>query len=153
MSDLVGLAAREMQREQPAPTPNGRPAVWDLVVEDMRARDALGRSRYGTPLQAGNGRDALRDLYEELLDAAVYAKAEMEERDTPAALARSLLRLADNDAAMFGAGHTSREAVFREAARELERIAGIGQQPNGAWRKCDGPAEYQQAQRRALEET
>lgn len=68
-------------REQPAPVPNDRPAVWDLVIEDMRARDALGRESYGTPLQAGNGRDALRDAYEEALDLCVYLRQAIEERD------------------------------------------------------------------------
>jgi hypothetical protein len=60
--------------EQPAPVPNDLPAVWDLVIEDMRQRDALGLSRYGTRLQPHNGRDALRDLAEELYDAVVYLK-------------------------------------------------------------------------------
>lgn len=69
-----------MSNEQPAPVPNDRPAVWDLVIEDMRARDALGRARYGTRLQAGNGRDALRDAYEEALDLAVYLRQAIEER-------------------------------------------------------------------------
>lgn len=65
------------------------PEVWDVaiaeaerdgatepetqLVEDMKARDRLGRERYGTPLQPHNGRDALRDLYEEVLDAIAYA--------------------------------------------------------------------------------
>lgn len=67
--------------EQPAPIPNAHPAVWDLVMADMRARDALGRERYGVRLQPHNGRDALRDHYEELLDAAAYARSMLFERD------------------------------------------------------------------------
>lgn len=46
----------------------------------MRARDDVGRERYGTPLQAFNGRDAMVDLYQELLDAAVYARQVLAER-------------------------------------------------------------------------
>lgn len=66
--------------EQPAPRETiGRP-VWELVIEDMRARDAVGRRRYGVPLQANNGRDALRDAYEEALDLAVYLRQAIEER-------------------------------------------------------------------------
>lgn len=65
---------------QPPPKPtDGRP-VWELVVEDMTARDHLGRQRYGVPLQAGNGRDALRDAYEEALDLVVYLRQAIEER-------------------------------------------------------------------------
>ena len=65
---------------QPAPEPTtGRP-IWELVVEDMKARDQLGRRRYGVPLQAHNGRDALTDAYQEALDLAVYLRQAIEER-------------------------------------------------------------------------
>lgn len=63
------------------PVPNDRPAVWDLVLADMRDRDALGRQRYGTPLQPHNGRKPLRDLYQELLDAVAYTRQELFERE------------------------------------------------------------------------
>lgn len=66
---------------QPDPTPNQHPAVWPLVMVDMAGRDKLGRERYGTPLQPHNGRDALRDAYEEALDLAVYLRTAMYERD------------------------------------------------------------------------
>lgn len=55
-------------------------AIWDLVIDDMKARDQLGRERYGTPLQAHNGRDALTDAYQEALDLAVYLRQAIEER-------------------------------------------------------------------------
>lgn len=67
--------------DQPEPTPNSEAAVWDLVIQDMRARDMLGLKRYGVRLQPHNGRDALRDHYEELLDATVYARQLLYERD------------------------------------------------------------------------
>lgn len=68
---------------QPAPIHNQRPAVWDLVMQDMNARNEFGKAKYGTPLQAFNGRDALKDAYEEVLDLAVYLRQLMEERDNP----------------------------------------------------------------------
>jgi hypothetical protein len=67
--------------EQPEPIENDNPASWDLVLEDMKQRDLLGLTRYGTRLQAHNGRDSLKDVYEELLDAAVYIRTLMFERD------------------------------------------------------------------------
>lgn len=71
--------------DQPPPVPaSGRP-IWSLVIEDMHDRDRLGRERYGTPLQAGNGRDALVDAYQEALDLAVYLRQEIEERRLRAA--------------------------------------------------------------------
>ena len=66
---------------QPDPTPSDSRPVWELVIEDMHARDQTGRERYGVPLQAGNGRDALRDAYEEALDLAVYLRQAIAERD------------------------------------------------------------------------
>ncbi len=62
------------------PTPNDRPSIQSLVRDDLEMREILGTQRYGTPLQAYNGRDGLRDLYEELLDGACYARQLMEER-------------------------------------------------------------------------
>ncbi len=55
--------------------------IWNLVIADMEARDNVGRERYGRPLTANNGRDALLDAYEEALDLAVYLKQAMVERD------------------------------------------------------------------------
>lgn len=67
--------------DQPAPIQNNNPVVWDLVQQDMRERDHLGRERYGTPLQPHNGRDTLIDAYQEILDAAVYMRQAIYERD------------------------------------------------------------------------
>lgn len=80
---------------QPPPAPNGTRPVWEAIVADlmphasspaaqamltdMRARDRIGRQRYGTPLQAHNGRDALWDLYAEQMDAVAYAWQNIEE--------------------------------------------------------------------------
>lgn len=66
--------------DQP-PIPNGSRPIWDRVIEDMRERDRVGRERYGTPLQSHNGRDGLVDLYQELLDAVVYIRKEIAERE------------------------------------------------------------------------
>lgn len=73
---------REASGEQPAPAPNHRPPVWEAVIAEMHARDKLGRKRYGTPLQPFNGRDALRDAFEEALDLVVYLKQAMIERSS-----------------------------------------------------------------------
>jgi hypothetical protein len=71
--------------EQPPPRPNGLPSIQALVRADLETREQVGISRYGTSLQPRNGRDALRDLYEELLDAATYTRQLMWERDNPEA--------------------------------------------------------------------
>ena len=66
---------------EPAPIPNGERAVWDLVITDMKSRDYFGMKKYGTRLQAFNGRDALTDAYQESLDMTVYLRQEIEERE------------------------------------------------------------------------
>jgi hypothetical protein len=69
---------------EPDPQPNESPPIWDLVIEDMRERDHEGRRKYGTPLQAFNGRDPLIDAYQEALDLAVYLRQAIEERKAEA---------------------------------------------------------------------
>lgn len=81
MQDIPTGVVPRKYIDQPAPKPNQNPAVWPLVMVDMAGRDKLGRERYGTPLQAHNGRDALRDAYEEALDLAVYLRCAIFERD------------------------------------------------------------------------
>lgn len=66
---------------QPAPVPNKFPEIWKLVIVDMNKRNEFGISKYKTALQPHNGRDALKDAYEEILDAAVYLKQAIYERD------------------------------------------------------------------------
>lgn len=72
--------------EQPAPRKNDQPCIQDLVIQDMEARKAQGLKKYGTLLQPFNGRDALRDAYEEALDLSQYLRQAIEERDQLASL-------------------------------------------------------------------
>jgi len=71
----------DLSAEQPQPTPRDDTCVQDLVIADMHTRKEIGVERYGTALQIHNGRDALRDLYEELLDGAMYVRQAIAERD------------------------------------------------------------------------
>lgn len=66
--------------DQPLPTPNDGAHIHDLLTADIQARKELGTRRYGTPLQAHNGRDALLDAYQECLDLAVYLRQLLAER-------------------------------------------------------------------------
>lgn len=70
----------------PMPVPNDGPSMHDLVCADMQQRKQFGLNRYGTLLQAHNGRDALQDAYEEALDLAVYLRQVIEERAIAAQL-------------------------------------------------------------------
>lgn len=89
-----------MTKDQPPPKKSASPAVWPLITEyitnllddrlaggpvarlllsDATERHRIGCERYGTPLQAHNGRDALVDCYQEQLDAMAYSRQWYEE--------------------------------------------------------------------------
>lgn len=78
-----GGEACDAYRMAPEPPPKAvdGPAVWDLVMSDMAARDRVGTAKYGQRLVPGDGRDSLRDAYQEALDLAVYLRKAMYERD------------------------------------------------------------------------
>lgn len=88
---------------EPAPVANDAPATWLRVIDDtigrflrvgargavqrllmdMTTRHHDGVAKYGTPLQPNNGRDSLKDAYQEVLDFCVYVKnAELEGFDS-----------------------------------------------------------------------
>ena len=67
--------------DQPLPIRSTSPDISDLVVVDLEARKKVGISRYGRALQAHNGRDAMRDAYEEALDLCNYLRQMIYERD------------------------------------------------------------------------
>lgn len=48
--------------------------VSALIADALAERRQVGLDRYGSLLQAHNGRDVLRDLLEECLDAVAYAR-------------------------------------------------------------------------------
>ncbi len=73
--------AREgLNKAEPDPVSNDSRPIWELVVEDMKARDQEGYKKYGTRLQANNGRNPLVDAYQEALDLAVYLRQAIEEQ-------------------------------------------------------------------------
>ena len=51
-----------------------RQEVLPLVLADLDARVRKGAAEYGEPLTTHNGRNALQDAYEEILDTALYLK-------------------------------------------------------------------------------
>lgn len=79
------------ESDQPQPTPNERPFIIDLIEPMLppmlrplfRERAEVGRARYGTLLQAFNGRDALRDALDEFIDGPKYIRQAIEEESDP----------------------------------------------------------------------
>jgi len=75
----VGMDTFDPNAEQNPPK-KGEGDVWKLVMGDMENRRQGGIKKYGTPLQADNGRDPLVDAYQEALDLTVYLRQEIERR-------------------------------------------------------------------------
>jgi hypothetical protein len=71
----------EINEHQPPPIHTAEKPIWEMVIEDMHERHRIGVERYGTPLQASNGHDALVDAYQEALDLAVYLRQAIEQRN------------------------------------------------------------------------
>jgi hypothetical protein len=86
---------------EPAPTGDGQVVITHVVkhiatlaygkdsefyadiLVDLGARAEMGKAKYGTYLRTHNGRNALNDLYQEILDGIMYAKQyDLEDHDT-----------------------------------------------------------------------
>lgn len=98
----TGEGAPDYSGQQAAPKP-GRGDMWarlierleglmyPRVIEMMRERRRLGIERYGTVLQAGNGRNVARDAMEETLDRMVYLEQLTAERPDYERMAREAI--------------------------------------------------------------
>jgi hypothetical protein len=66
------------------PAPNGTGVeILPMVVADLQARAEHGLAKYGTPLRAFDGRTTMVDVYDEILDAAMYVRKELHEQRVP----------------------------------------------------------------------
>lgn len=57
--------------------------MHEQARQDLESRKQLGIQRYGVALQPANGRDAIRDAYEEALDGAAYGAQAVWEQEHP----------------------------------------------------------------------
>lgn len=89
-----------------------------LVIKDMEARRLHGIEKYGVPVQPGNGRDALIDLYQELLDACVYIRQELEKQSIYRKLVEDVRAYVLHHGVLLG------ECV---AWNDLKRLTGVEQ--------------------------
>lgn len=62
---------RDETRDQPLPTP-GKQSVTDALLRALAERRQYGVTKYGRELETHNGRDALKDAWEEAVDLTVY---------------------------------------------------------------------------------
>lgn len=67
-------------------------SIFDLLKLDLDERDRLGWEQYHKPLLVNDGRDSLRDAYEECLDLCVYLRKALNERDSYAHVLEAVQR-------------------------------------------------------------
>lgn len=79
--DDQALRAAHGVHVQPDPVHNDHPSAHDLLIAEVGRRKAFGLAKYGTTLQAFNGRDPLKDALDEAIDLCVYLVTAIEERD------------------------------------------------------------------------
>ena len=65
--------------KQATPKGSGNP-ILGMVLADLTNRALEGTAKYGEPLKAHNGRNALWDAYQEALDLAMYLRQAIEEQ-------------------------------------------------------------------------
>ena len=65
--------------KQSAPKGSGSP-ILGMVLADLTNRALEGKEKYGEPLKAHNGRNALWDAYQEALDLAMYLRQLIQEQ-------------------------------------------------------------------------
>ena len=99
---IVSEEINKAWQKEPPPIKNDHPAVWDLVlqdianpkfthptqakihvmfIEDIKLRDLTGAKKYGVRLQPFNGRNAIKDAYEETVDTVVYLRQAIYEQE------------------------------------------------------------------------
>jgi hypothetical protein len=83
-TDVGNEVVRYLSR--PVATPDGSTYIFDSELEkvalDHESRIAFGEKKYGQRLKINNGRDAIMDSYQELLDFLSYAmQAHLEGKD------------------------------------------------------------------------
>lgn len=89
---------------EPSPVVTDEPSIHDLLIEHLskrklvspliphiRDRKDFGLQKYGTILQASNGRDHRNDIFQELLDALIYTQQGIERGDSQLIVLRSQL--------------------------------------------------------------
>ncbi len=67
--------------DQPIPIPNDHTDIQTRLIALIKERRQIGIDSYGTALQPFNGRDCLRDSFEEDLDLTIYLPQVMIDRD------------------------------------------------------------------------
>jgi hypothetical protein len=76
--EIDAVLGKDAAAPQPAPQPSDRSQeVYKIVLGDIAERAVMGKKKYGTVLKTHNGRNALWDVYQELIDAFFYIRQKL----------------------------------------------------------------------------
>lgn len=116
--EVISVPTKQRNGDQPLPVISDRPFVQDMVIADIEARKQVGIQRYGTPLQAFNGRNSVLDAYEEALDLTVYLRQVRVERDAAVVLVGELMSICNG----MGLSPSLAERLFEVVAKLYEAL-------------------------------
>lgn len=109
---------------EPMPTINELPFQWpaaiDRIIQVAKERDEFGFKKYGTRLRPFNGRDPLKDAFQEGLDLLVYIEQELFERSYKQAVLDAALDIVNNGT--LDKKFNERFEVMCKAVRKLKEI-------------------------------
>jgi hypothetical protein len=125
-------------QEQQLPVVNDNPYIHDLVAADIQGRKEIGTERYGTPLQSDNGRDALRDAYEEVLDQSVYLRQAIEERKLKLTFLATRLNRFLNEYSIFESREDREKALNDLIQIALPFVTSVDKPPVVRWHDASG---------------
>lgn len=112
-----------MTQEQPKPIHRADlGSVQDAVIEKIQQRKKIGLERYGTLLQPHNGRDAFRDLEEELLDALQYVTQYQLERPFWIALFKPIYTIAAGIPVAWRPDNAQEVTVFTRVSEKQRKL-------------------------------
>lgn len=115
----------DANKPEPAPIGTGR-EITPLVIEDLKNRSEMGAKKYGETLHARNGRNAIVDLYQELLDAIQYLRQQLEENTKAPTSREYLTRMANEEEGYISVGGLAADVGFpvntESIAQEAHRI-------------------------------
>ena len=123
MSGISDVWDHQPETEQPLPKPGGE-SVTDRLIERLLERQKKGIATYGRSLETFNGRDAIRDLEEELLDGLQYLTQVRLEREALEAKIE-----ADWNKLLDRATHVARAEVL--AAAVLKHVNHLDKEVSG----------------------
>lgn len=110
--------------DQPLPVVGQGGDILEELIERLRERQATGLRRYGQPLRILNGRDAARDLEDELLDGAAYARQVGRELAALELAVLALGRRVRGEDAEFGSVEAALEVAEAVEAKLARRRGG-----------------------------